>query len=469
MSKSKVVSSLGVLAFFRGREVWVEPTAARATLAAHGFDEAIAPDLDPVQRARASAPEFRARTGTPSRVECVRSDADSAAFGVLYREEVVAGSEVRWAQRDAVEFDRSGGWSSPATAEGVAFVAHASRLQRCLDYRWLRDRFALPQLLALGAFPVATGSGVYYVPDGDSESLGRVREVVRACGRSELHVVRVAQADEDTRAAVGAAAQDHVLAQAEDVVARLAAWREKARGRTTTLDGMLDDLKALSDRAVLLSTALQFSTDEIDAALDAATADVRKALADAPPAPPPRASVVLPDGARGVAAVPATVEALQAIGGPAHANAIAAKLCEMGIATTAGTPYDPRALHNNLWGATHRGEAKDTAPVVQVGPRTWALRDATAAVAQPAAPEPATDPEPVAPEPESTVADPETVVEPEPVEPDAEETFPSVEALETMGKADLIKWCKRLGIKGYSKMTGVQRMAAILALRESAA
>lgn len=267
----------GTLVMFRGREAFATPAELESTLTRSGIDWVSVPQtLDPVQRAVRSVSSYRTAraTGTAARIEVLQSDADSVTFGVLFREEVTAGAEVRWVQRETVSYGVAG-WTHPATAEGQGFVVHASRWQTHLDYNWVRERVFVSGFERLGGFPVG-GGGLYYV-HGQHAGLTQLRGVARAIGKSDLNLLAVG-VDDDSRAMVGDAAVDSIAARVADVTAKLEKWREKSGGRASTLSGMMGELVEIRQHAAQLSAVLRFSTEEVEGAMNEAVADVRRAM-----------------------------------------------------------------------------------------------------------------------------------------------------------------------------------------------
>jgi hypothetical protein len=409
-------TDIGVLAVFSGQDVWVTPDDMRAILSGAGMDPGLVPDLDPVTRATQAAPRFRTGrlTGRPTQVESLASSADRVDFGILFHEIPQPGAEHAWIQRDTVAYDRASGWTLPATPEGVAFVETATKWQSSLDYHWLRDRLVMAEFRRIGAFSI--GGGVYYVHADQLTALERLRGVVRQCGASTLHAIRLT-GDPDTYAAVGEAAQQSLQQAVDEVIGQLDAWRERSGGRTSTLERMLQDLESIRSRGAGLADALRFQVDAIDAACTEADARVRdlldESLAAALAGFPVQSDAAQSDVHDIVLSAEEAAEPLEAADTVATLEAVTAALTASQEATTLAV----QAL-------TSLAERRaSTSP--QGG--------------QNAAPETEPAPEPA----------PETETETEPaVEP---RSGPTVEEIETAPKKQLIAWCREAGVPVAAK------------------
>lgn len=520
------VDSLGVIAFFRGKDVWVAPNKMRRILKDNGYDPSVVPNLDPVQRARAAATEFRTGRLTgckPTRIEILSQTTDKIRFGVLWREEVTKGQKVRWEQHDIVEFDRNTGWSTPVTREGAAFVEAGKRWQSHLDYRWLRDKLVLPSLELMGGFSINRSSGMYFVHNDRAAELDPLERIVAECGKSELHILRIAQDPKGARAIAGAA-QESLAERIEAIQKGLADWQRKTRGRTSTIEDMMKELNEIRSQAVVLSTGLQFSLDELDARMTEAEQDLRDAIDHAlalGPAPAPR--VVNPDAKpyTGMSMSLAAALVLQDAKVPLHYKEITKRAMEAGYFSSSGaTPWE--TLNSQLCVAQLKNP--DTCQVQRVGKGTWQLRPGVV-VERPQAPQPeATEteteqpqaqgaqgsqglqeepsglpPEPgealsgagkaepeAEPEPEAKPApegkgkgkktkakeepEPEAKEEPEQPQPKAERRvvvttpggveIPDTEALENMAVKELNLLCRDLAGEGFAELKGWSKMGA---------
>lgn len=509
------LNKIGVLAYFRGKDVWVTPDRMRALLVREGYDPAVVPTLDPVARARQAAGEFR--TGRingckVARVELLRHTQDEAHFGILWKEEVKKGEEVQWKQHDSVSYHRATGWSTPITKEGAAFIEAAKRWQTHLDYRWLRDRMVLPSLSSMGGFSINASSGFYYVHSDKAHLLDPLRRLVADCGKSALHLLRI-EADPDTRAAVADAAQETLGSRIEDIQARLSAWSEKARGRAATVDGLISELADVRAQAIALSTALSFSAEEIQAKLLETQRDLEEALADADDRGPVPAPKPVDPNAKAYSGLPmadAAAIVLSQAGQPLHYREITKLALEQQLFTTTGsTPWETM----NAQLCVRQLKDRDNCAVIRVSPGVWGLRpgapvpplpqgpqnrDAEVATepVPPVEPAPVVAPEPPAPEPvAAATTEPEPVVEtkpapelepapqaqpeprkgkgkkapepepePEPVQEtrvvleeqddDGEPKIPPMDVLQTMAVKALNILCRDLQAAGYSEMKG---------------
>ena len=272
MTKKNSIS-VGTLTYFRGSNVWIKPVAMAALLTKYSVDQTI-PELEKlgVGRATSAARNFRAED---IRVDVISRTRTEVEFGILRRSKV-ADHEVRWDQFEHVVWSEASGWSTPTTETGREFIEYAVKWQTHLDYYWLRG-VLMDQLSRLGAFSLG-GGGVQYVHSDLLPRFEELRSLVFEVSGARLYSIRIDPSDADSVSAVGDAARDHALGQVDEVVTRLNEWREKAKGRTSTLEGLLTELSDVRGRAIALSTALRFSTEEVDAAIASAEADLRKTL-----------------------------------------------------------------------------------------------------------------------------------------------------------------------------------------------
>lgn len=281
------VNDIGALTYFRASNVWVFPDAFRVALNDNGFSSVELPDLAKltVSRAVRAADAFR----TPEiRVDVVAVDgvagkrtsslASNVDFGLLQRVQI-SDSEVRWEQFDSVRFDRASGWSGGQTETAQEFIETGRRWQTQFGYSTVR-RITMDLLAGLGAFCVG-GSGVFYVHGPQMTRFSAIRSMVHSIPGARLHSIRVDPADAESVAAVGDAARESMSERVAEVVAKLGEWRERARGRKSTLENLLGDLQAVRDEAAGLCGALRFSTTEIETAIASASAEVTAALQDA--------------------------------------------------------------------------------------------------------------------------------------------------------------------------------------------
>lgn len=293
-SPAAITAGVGALTYFRGTNVWITPALLAATFAAHGVTHAV-PDLTQWGPSRAAQAATAWRTADGGhRAEVIStttarrrgSSQTSIEIGIL-RRVVVSDHEVAWSQVDSVAYDKATGWTAPATTEGADFLALAVKWQTHVDYGWIRS-FAFKKLGELRAFSIG-GGGVYYVHSDEMTCFEALRAVVREIPGARLHALRIDASDPDSVDSIGSAAQEHALTQVGEVVARLADWRGKARGKTSTLEGLLGELVDVRGRALALAEALRFSTDEVESAIGAAEAELRETLraATEPEAPAP--------------------------------------------------------------------------------------------------------------------------------------------------------------------------------------
>lgn len=326
------VNDIGALTYFRGSNVWILPQDLRAALDDNGFSEVDVIDLTkvPVSRAVRSADHFR----TPDvRVDVIAVDgvagkrvsslATFVDFGLLNRVQV-SDAEVRWEQFDSVRFDRTTGWTGGQTETAAQFVETGKRWQTQVDYATVR-KLTLDLLDGVGAFSVG-GSGVFYVHGPQMARFSAIRAMVARVPGAKLHAIRVDPADAESVAAVGDAAKESMAERVAEVIARLGEWRERARGRKSTLEHLLVDLQAVRDEAAGLCGALRFSTSEIEAAVAAAAGEVQAALDGATdptifaaPEQTEQAPVVAPPADAAPAPAPAPSEVAAALQEPAPA------------------------------------------------------------------------------------------------------------------------------------------------------
>lgn len=283
------ISAIGSLAYFRGSDVFVTPAALAEIAKKHGRDMRI-PALEdsPVQRAGRGAKNHRVAKirvdvvnvdGAPAPSGKIPNEASAVVFGILRREQV-GNHEARWVQFDSVTYTTGIGWTTPGTDEGRAFVELAIKWQTHLTYAFVRNSVVFDALRTMGAFPVG-GSGVMYVSGSVMPEFKKLQAFVNEIPGCKLHGIKVDPTDADSVSAVGDAAKEALEAEVAEVLERLAAWREKAQGRKSTLDTLMGELQAIRDRAAGLATGLRFSLDEIEAAVSGAAADVSEAIAAA--------------------------------------------------------------------------------------------------------------------------------------------------------------------------------------------
>lgn len=295
-AKERTMSSkLGVISYFRGTNVWIRPAVLQAALDANGVAAKV-PQVETQPIARAGRAAFNFRAGAGVKAEVVGKTDDEIRVGILQREKL-SDREVRWIQVDLLVWSKDGGWSSPATDHGKAFVDYAVRWQTHVDYYIIRS-LILDQLRKLGAFGMG-GGGVNYVHADLLPGFSKLQAVVGAVPGATLYGIRLDSADPDTMGAVGDAALTSMTEAVEEVVGKLTEWREKAGGRKSSLDRMLADLGGIRERASKLATALRFSTGELEAAMDGAISDIHAALeessakiAEAPTGTEPKADEV---------------------------------------------------------------------------------------------------------------------------------------------------------------------------------
>ena len=277
MSQKNVskVLSVGMLTYFRGSDLWVKPADAIQTLAQHGIDARV-PDISttPVKIARAAfaAGGWRRKN---MRAEVVDRNPAHITIGLLRRPDV-SGSRVDWLQFDTVTWSETLGWTGATTDEGREFYTHGEKWQTYLDYYWVRSTVVFASLAKIGV-PMGGGGILYIHTDkvDEFEKLSRWVETVRG---AKLYAIKIDATDPESVNAIGSAVKEHALGQVDAVVTRLSEWREKAKGRTATLETLLEELGDVRGRAIALSVALRFSTEEIDAAIAGAESDLRAQL-----------------------------------------------------------------------------------------------------------------------------------------------------------------------------------------------
>lgn len=327
--------SLGLLAYFRGSNVWVKPEDAKAAFKSAGLDQDI-PDLTKAGRASGrisyAARNFRASTGVV-RIDATADRTPGTAEYGLLRKIHVDDHTVRWEQFDIVTWTETAGFSTPSSHEGAEFVALAQKAMTHLDYYWVRGA-AFEHLRRIGAFSLG-GGGIQYVHSDLAPKFDQLRRVIDSFTGARLYAIAIDASDAGTIDAVGAAAQEHALGQVESVVARLEEWREKARGRKSTVEALLTELSEVRGRALALSEALRFSTDEIDAAIGSAEQELRATLEAAIAPPKPVKPEVVEPSAEDVAAA-AELARLQA-----ERDAMAAELAALKAAPQAVVEPEP--------------------------------------------------------------------------------------------------------------------------------
>jgi predicted DNA-binding ribbon-helix-helix protein len=269
------ISTIGSLVYFRGSNIWIKPAAAESLFHAYGISKKV-PDLseNPVSRIRFIIRNF-GRSGIRAEEVTGTASKDSIEVGILERQQVSA-HEMRWVQVDHLAWSAAHGFSDPDTDLGREFIEQSEKALTHLDYYWVRS-VLLDLVKDLKAFTLG-GGGIYYVHSDMDADLDNIRAMARSIPGARLHTIRVDPADDESRASIGDAAVDSLTGSVSDIVAKLDAWREKASGRTSTLEKMLEELAEIQGRAVTLSTALRFHTDEIEAAVAQAAAAVQDAL-----------------------------------------------------------------------------------------------------------------------------------------------------------------------------------------------
>jgi hypothetical protein len=95
--------------------------------------------------------------------------------------------------------------------------------------------------------------------------------VARAFG-AELDLITIGS-DEDSRAAIGEQARQAFQDQISDCVSRIGDWREKARGRVSTMERLTEELLAIRDHARNLATVLGYSLAAIEESIAGALSD----------------------------------------------------------------------------------------------------------------------------------------------------------------------------------------------------
>jgi hypothetical protein len=282
-----IATTLGLLSYFRGEDVWVKPEDAKAAFDAAGIPQEIPDVTKPGYisgRISYAARNFRASTGI-IRVDATATRTTGTAEYGLLRKVDVSDHEVRWDQFDSVTWTEAAGFSTPASPEAAEFIAYAHKVIGHLNYYWFRTA-TFQHLHRLGVFAFA-GGGLVYVHTDLKPGFEKLQRVINSFPGARLHAIALDASDASTVDAVGAAAQEHALGQVEDVVARLAAWREKASGRKSTIEALLTELTDVRGRALALSEALKYSTGEIEAAIGAAEIELRATLDAVVSAPKP--------------------------------------------------------------------------------------------------------------------------------------------------------------------------------------
>jgi len=411
MSTDNVITKIGLITYFRASNAWVEPSVAEASLKAHGVQGSI-PDLSKrgVSRASFAASHWR---GVDLRADVVDRKDDEITIGLLRRRKV-SDQEVGWVQFDAVKWSETGGWAGATSTEGREFYAYGTKWQTFLDYHWVRDT-VFSTLKRIG-IPMG-GGGICYVHGDREDEFSKLRGWVETITGAKLYAIKIDPSDPDSVDAIGGSAKDHALTQVADVTDRLNEWKAKARGKTSTLENLLTELTDVRGRALALSKTLRFSTDEVDAAVASAEAELRATLqiateAKAEEAPKPRKTKGGADAAE--------IETLRAQA--AEAADLRAQLAALQAQLAASTA--PAAAPAPV-------VVEETAPVVE---------------------------------------DPVVVVDgAEGERAKLLALIPNVEVLEGCSARDLRKTAKDIGVTGYSRKSEAELVSLILARREELA
>lgn len=413
MTTDTTITKIGLITYFRASNAWVGPAEAQVSLQAHGVQGSI-PDLSKrgVSRASFAASHWR---GVDLRADVVDRKDDEITIGLLRRRKV-SDQEVGWVQFDAVKWSEADGWTGASSNEGREFYAYGTKWQTFLDYHWIRDT-VFSTLKRIG-IPMG-GGGICYVHGDREDEFSKLRGWVETITGAKLYAIKIDPSDPDSVDAIGGSAKDHALTQVADVTERLNEWKAKARGKTSTLENLLSELTDVRGRAIALSVALRFSTDEIDAAVASAEEELRATLqvaldAKAEEAPKPRKAKA------GVNT--AEIEALRVQ--TAEAAELRAQLAALQAQIAAAAPAVP-------------------APVVEA---------LAAPAEEPAAEEPVVVVDGVEGERAKLLA-----------------LIPSVEVLEVCSARDLRKTAKEIGVIGYSRKSEAELVSLILARREELA
>lgn len=273
--ESNLSNNLGVIAYFRGSNVWCPPAVLKAALASREIEAyVIDPAARPLERAQAAARNFRGGAGV--KADTVHRTDDTISISILVREKVTE-KELRWRQVELVEYNTASGWSTPITDHGRAFVECGKLWQSQVDYYAIR-KLVFDQLRRIGAFGLG-GGGVQYVHADIMPKFRVLQEAIReAVANATLYGIRLDSSDGDTMGAVGDAALTSMTEAVEGVLSDLGAWREKANGRKTSLDRMLAELGTIRGRAAELARALRFNTAELEDAMNEAVAEIQNAI-----------------------------------------------------------------------------------------------------------------------------------------------------------------------------------------------
>jgi hypothetical protein len=298
MTKAKTeteqsVNTLGVLAYFRGSNVWITPPALRLALDQNGIKAHVMdPASRPVERATSAVRNFR---GKGVRADVIAKTETEISIGILVFEKA-AEKAVQWRQVEAVTYNKDTGWTAPITDHGRDFVATAQKWQTQIDYYILR-KLILDQVNALESFSI--GGGIQYVHADALDQFRKIQAVASAIPGATLYGIRLDSADPSTVGAVGDAALQSMTEAVEGVLTELSEWKEKANGKKTTLDRLMGDLTRIRGRAAELAKALRFSTTELETAVGSAVAEIMAAIDDeTTPASEPKAepkAAVKPD------------------------------------------------------------------------------------------------------------------------------------------------------------------------------
>lgn len=259
------ISTMGVLAYFRGSEVWTTPGDMQRHLDANQITAKV-PDIVKVASARAqyASRNFRSKSRGPDiRIDSLgKRTADEAAYGILERTKI-SDSEVRWVQFDSVTWTRAYGWSTPRSPEGREFVDFARKCQTHLDYYWLRA-MTFDQMRKIGALPMQGGGLQYIHGDNRMDRFQKLQAAVNSVPGAQLHSIKLDPEDGQTQSAVASAATEHLETQINEVVARLDEWKGKANGRTSTLENLLEEIEDARGHGLAIAIALKASTEAIE-------------------------------------------------------------------------------------------------------------------------------------------------------------------------------------------------------------
>lgn len=443
---------IGAITTWDLRGTRVTPQRMRDLLTNVGMhaEASAVPDIDQVAAVRRVAQTWSAGRGTDRyRTEVVEDTGTALTIGVLRRERI-GQKEVAWTQQEVLVYSEASGWTATGSLQASAdFISSADDARTYLDHNYIRP-FLQGKMQQMKAFPLRKQGGAYFVAGVYDAELQDVQQVVGAIGDSSFNIFHLART-EQTQASLHEGARSHVGGQLQELQAKMAGWQDRAtKVRSDAVDNAIAEAMTIKADATFYAQTLQVALDDLLADLDQVLADAN-ALADAAFEANPGEKVERARKERSSSAVrpgtalDAAVKVLQAHPGvELTVHDICGLALDQGWNPTGSTIE--LTMEARLCLAARDGRAGITRGAA---PRTFTLKvEAPVVEEQPEAPVALPSSEPQAEEPQAQA---DSTVE------------YSVEALEEMPMAQMVKLAKERGIKGASKMRRSALLEAVAA------